>query len=211
MSNESKETKIKFSLVIILIIGIVILILGYFMYRINEEKNLLRKENDILNDKIQNLDTQINNYEQKINSIANTISNSSNGEKNQIKSDSSMTNESNKEDVKSNLIGEWKVEKATLNNEQVELRDVFGSSISNGVGSLYLEENGSFKDYIASVTSSEFDNDAEGTYTISENIITLNCKSNKKKTLKYSKGDNKITYLFGEYSFTLGKSSKIAN
>lgn len=131
-----------------------------------------------------------------------------------VKNESSSNNnidvsdfkETPKEDTKSDLIGEWKVEQAVLNNKQVELREVFGSSIKYGIGSLYLDANGEFKDYVGSVRSSEFDDDTEGSYTVSENIITLNCKSKKSKTLKYSNEDNKITYQYGEYTLILGKN-----
>ena len=189
-----KEIKISLSTIIIIILILFIVFLLGYIYMIKNAKNESSPNN--------NIDIQGNNV---------YTSTTINESKTQNNTEASDFKETPKEDTKSDLIGEWKVEQAVLNNKQVELRDVFGSSINYGIGSLYLDANGEFRDYVGSVRTSEFDDDTEGSYTVSENIISLNCKSKKSKTLKYSNEDNKITYQYGEYTLILGKNLNILN
>jgi hypothetical protein len=103
------------------------------------------------------------------------------------------------------LVGIWNCTKALdSDNEEVSLREIFGSIVSsNGVGELTLNSDGTFSNYIG-IFSSEFDDDTVGTYTISENTITLKCKSGKTVTLSYL--DNQtIEYPYGDYTLILKK------
>ena len=76
--------------------------------------------------------------------------------------------------MKKGIIGKWSFGNAyNKDNQQVELRDIFGSIITqNGVGDITFNENNTFTNYIGAF-SSEMDDDTEGTYSITGDKIIL--------------------------------------
>lgn len=117
-------------------------------------------------------------------------------------------NESSSSNTSSNVVdisGSWIFEKGLLNGQEVDSRDIFGSSIENGIGSLTLNQDGSFSDLIGTVTSSEFDNQTSGTYTVNGSTINLVYSNNQTKTLTYNSSENCIEYPAGGYTYILKK------
>jgi hypothetical protein len=108
--------------------------------------------------------------------------------------------------IKSNvaIVGNWNCTNALDSDyEEVSLREIFGSIISNGVGELTLNSDGTFTNYIGAF-SSELDDDTVGTYTVSEHTIKLKCKSGKTETLTYLNNQT-IEYPYDDYTLILKK------
>lgn len=114
-------------------------------------------------------------------------------------------------DVKKSIIGKWSFEFALdSDNQQVEIRDIFGSIVTqNGVGDITFNEDNTFTNYIGAF-SSEQDNDTVGTYSIMGDKITLNTKNGKTETIEFI-SEETLNYPYNNYTFILKKGDLTSN
>jgi hypothetical protein len=106
--------------------------------------------------------------------------------------------------ISDNIIGTWNCIKAIdSNNEEVTIRDIFGSMVDIGVGDLTFNSDGTFTNYIG-MFSSDYDDDTTGTYTILDSIITLKPNSGNNISITYL-DDDTLKYPYGDYIIILSK------
>ena len=148
--------------------------MGYFIYSINNEKN---NANNI-NDEITNFKPILNNSQEQIEATEETTNKNNSQE---VSKENNINNE---------IIGNWQPSSAKEDNKEISLRNIYGSSISNG-GYLTFNEDGTYSNFVGAY-SSEIENDLTGNYTISNNVITLNSKSGQTTKLKYEKINDEI-------------------
>ena len=116
------------------------------------------------------------------------------------KENSNEKQENNIEDVlieNNELIGSWEPSFAKENNQEISLRNIYGSGIS---GTMNFDSNGKYTAFIGNY-SSEFEDDLQGDYINGRSSITLIAKSGKKEILTIKVIDG-IKYLEKQIGIT---------
>lgn len=92
-----------------------------------------------------------------------------------------IVNEKNEETV--NIIGKWQPFEAQKNGKRVELKEIYGTSISTYGGYLTFNKDGTYTKFIG-VYSQEQENDLQGIYMVNDNIIELISYNKEKEAEK---------------------------
>lgn len=95
--------------------------------------------------------------------------------------------EKEEKSIEKEIIGTWEYYKAENDGEEIGLREIFGSSISSGTGSMKLNADKTFVNYRPGVMSIE--QLTEGTYEVEKNNITLTYTDNSSVKLEYAEDD----------------------
>ena len=159
-----------------------------------------------------------NDNETKVNST-NIVQNETNIQeetKKNIVSNTTIRNNTTNSNITSttqkNYVGAYEFKEIVQNhNEEIELRDIYGSSVKYGMGYLFLNEDNTFKDEINPVY--EHDGQITGRYVANNNNITLNYDDGSKKELIYNASEKTIKYnVYEDYYLILkSKDIKLAN
>ena len=116
------------------------------------------------------------------------------------KENSNEKKENNTVDVlieNNELIGSWEPSFAKENNQEISLRNIYGSGIS---GTMNFDSNGKYTAFIG-IYSSEVEDDLQGDYINGRSSITLIAKSGKKEILTIKVIDG-IKYLKKQIGIT---------
>ena len=104
-------------------------------------------------------------------------------------------------------LGVWKVKKAYRDTKEVNLQEIYGTSVKYGVGNLSMNMDGTFTDKIAPLYESE--DSRAGKYMINENEIVLKYNNGSSRNISYSSGDKVITYnVFDNYYLVMEKQGE---
>lgn len=98
------------------------------------------------------------------------------------------------------LLGKWEYNSIHENGEEISFRDVFGSSVQYGLGSLTFYEDGTFENYLPGATSSELED--KGKFSFDGTTIKL-IYTNKTEELIYNSETESIEQTYGNYLLTL--------
>lgn len=220
--KEKKEIKINLEVAIIIITIIALLVVAimykYFIQMKTQNTNVPVPENNVqvsesvANDSEEKKETSADtSKESEVKQESSTDTHKNSEEK---KEETVETSKDSQENVKEetinntenqankNILGEWKYVSAYENEKEVSFREIFGSSIEYGMGSLTLREDGTFTNYFPGATSSEFED--SGNFTVNENKINLNY-TQETDILTYNASTETIEQTYGNYILTLTK------
>jgi len=88
------------------------------------------------------------------------------------------------------IIGDWRPYSARENGEEIDLKLIYGSSLSMG-GYLTFNTDGTYSEFI-NAYSEEIEDTLQGTYTIVNNNINILTKSGINKKMKYNEQTGEI-------------------
>ena len=92
------------------------------------------------------------------------------------------SNQEEKDDAKK-IIGNWSPYSAEKNGKEIELQEIYGSSLSLG-GYLTFNKDGIYTEYIGA-HSEESESELQGAYAVSENEINILTNSGSRKIYQY--------------------------
>lgn len=202
--KEKKEIKINLEVAIIIITIIALLVVAimykYFIEMKTQNTNVPVHENNVqVSENVANDSEEKSADTSKESEVKQETSTDThkNSEEKKEETINNTENQANK-----NILGEWKYVSAYENEKEVSFREIFGSSIEYGMGSLTLKEDGTFTNYFPGATSSEFED--SGNFTVNENKINLNY-TKKTDILTYNASTETIEQTYGNYILTLTK------
>ena len=191
---KGKGTLICIVIIILLIVALgITYYFGFVKNNNDNEKNSSNNANTVSND------TNMQ-EEMKENNVSNTAI-----EKNTTSSSSTSSSQKN-------YVGAYEFKEIVQNhNEEIGLRDIFGSSVKYGLGYLILNDDNTFTDEIPPLYNDQ--SDRKGKYSVNGNKITLNYDNGNKSELIYNSSENTIKYnVFEDYYLILkSKDMKLAN
>lgn len=212
--EEKKKVKIGLSTFFLIVVIIVIIIMGYYIYNLNQEKVKAEEKVSNQNEEINKLKDASANLQEKIDIISNTINNNTKEDKNKTEKDSQekksnfTIEDSNdmggdvdlQEQNRKKISGKWYYTSAKLNGKEVSLREVFGSGIAYGTGTLTLNSDGTFENIMPGVSSSEIE--TTGKFYLNKDSLDLEY-TNKTEKLIYNETNNTIEQSYDDYVLIL--------
>ena len=176
--EEKKVTKISLSTFFLILSILIIIVMAYFIYKINNEKNIETQKVANLNNEVNSLQSTVNNLNEKINDVSNIVNSPNND--NTISNNSINTNNSNIINNTSNNASSSKYIEMTEANYKKYNTSPYSfrikEMIDNNNGTITIKGRVYKEIDLLSITKEQYDNLVNGK-TI--NLLGYQMKANK--------------------------------